>query len=94
MWINDKPVNELPIAPLVKKDNIPAVCQTDNFFFKGEVITRATFQVFVEGILHQFIAEHNARSLSTSLEIDEKIEKQWDGLKLDQIAETPYTFYF
>ena len=39
------------------------------------------------------IAEHNCRSQCTSLEVDGKIVKQWDGVSLDQIAAEPYTFY-
>ena len=39
------------------------------------------------------IAEHNCRSLCTSLEVDGKIIKQWDGVSLDKIAAEPFTFY-
>ena len=61
--------------------------------FLGDVIKRVTFQLFIEGLLHQFIADHNARSLCTFLEVDGKIEKQWDGVTLEKLAEQPYTFY-
>ena len=50
--------------------------------FLGDVIKRVTFQLFIEGLLHQFIADHNARSLCTYLEVDGKVNKQWDGLTL------------
>ena len=54
---------------------------------------RVTFQLFIKGLLHQFIADHNSRSLTTFLEVDDKIEKQWDGVSLEQLATEPYTFY-
>ena len=75
------------------KENIPAVCQSENLIFLGDVTKRVTFQLFIHGLFHQFVAEHNARSLCTFLEVDGKISKQWDGLTLEQIAEIPYTFY-
>ena len=59
----------------------------------GDVVKRVTFQLFIEGKLHTFIADHNARSLCTFLEVDGKIDKQWDGLTLEKLAEQPYTFY-
>ena len=55
--------------------------------------TRITYNVFLKGILSQIVAEHNRRSLCTLIEVDGKIEKQWDGLTLQKLAETPYTFY-
>ena len=55
--------------------------------------TRITYNVFLKGILSQIVAEHNRRSLCTLIEVDGKIEKQWDGLTLQKLAEIPYTFY-
>ena len=83
LWINDTIVSQLPIAPLIEKENIPVVCQSDNLVFLGEVTKRVTFQLFINGLIHQFVADHNARSLCTFLEVDGKIEKQWDGLSLE-----------
>ena len=83
LWINDMLVTDLPKAPLIEKDNIPVVCQSDNLVFLGEVTKRVTFQLFVKGLLHQFVADHNARSLCTVLEVDGKLNKQWQGLKLE-----------
>ena len=57
------------------------------------MVKRVTFQLFIEGLLHQFVADHNARSLCTYLEVDGKISKQWDGVTLEQLSEQPYTFY-
>ena len=91
--INEVLVSELPPAPPIKKDNIPLVCQSDNHVFLGDVTKRVTFQLFIEGLLHQFIAEHNCRSLTTFLEVDDKIMKQWDGVTLEKLSEQPYTFY-
>ena len=39
------------------------------------------------------MAEHNCRSLCTSLEVDGKVIKQWDGVRLDKLASEPFTFY-
>ena len=64
-WINGTLVTELQKAPLIQKENIPVVCQSENMVLLGDVIKRVTFQLFIEGLLHQFIAEHNARSLCT-----------------------------
>ena len=55
--------------------------------------TRITYNVFIKGILSQIVADHNRRGLSTIIEVDGKIEKQWDGLTLEQLAEISYTFY-
>ena len=93
MWINEVPVTDLPAAPPIKKDNIPVVCQSDNLVFLSDLIKRVTFQLFIKGLLHQFVAEHNVRSLCTFLEVDGKINKQWDGLTLKQFSEQPFTFY-
>ena len=82
-YINDTLVSELPKAPLITKSNIPVVCQSDNLVFLGDVTKRVTFQLFIEGLLHQFVAEHNARSLCTFLEVDGKVNKQWDGVTLE-----------
>ena len=78
---------DLPPAPPIAKEDIPVVCQSDNYEYKGEVTTRITYNVFVEGTLSQIVAEHNRRSLSTSVEVDSKIEKHWDGMTLDQFSE-------
>ena len=58
-----------------------------------DIIKRVTFQLFILGLLHQMIAEHNCRSLCTSLEVDGKVIKQWDGVSLNKIAAEPFTFY-
>ena len=75
-------VTDLPPAPLVAKENIPIVCQSENFVYNGEVTTRITYNVFVKGILSQIVAEYNRRSLCTSVEADGKIVKQWDNKTL------------
>ena len=59
----------------------------------GEVTTRITYQVFIEGVMSIIIAEHNRRSLCTTLEVEDKVIKQWDGVTLEKFAEQPYTFY-
>ena len=59
----------------------------------SDIIKRVTFQLFIFGILHQIFAEHNCRSLCTSLEVDGKIIKQWNGVSLEKIASEPFTFY-
>ena len=87
LWINEVLVCQLPAAPPIKKDNIPVVCQSENLVMLGDIIKRVTFQLFIEGMLHQFIAEHNARSLCTFLDVDGKVNKQWDGVTLAQLAE-------
>ena len=69
------------------------VCQSENLVFLGDVTKRITFQLFIHGLLHQFVADHNARSLCTFLEVDGKINKQWDGVTLEQLSEQPFTFY-
>ena len=66
---------QLPAALPIKKDNIPVVCQSENLVMLSDIIKRVTFQLFIEGLLHTFIADHNARSLCTSLEVDGKIDK-------------------
>ena len=86
-------MTDLPSAPAIEKEDIPDVCQSENFVFRGEVTVRTTFNVFVKGILSQIVADHNRRSLCTILEVDGKIVMQWDGVTLDKLAETPYTFY-
>ena len=78
---------DLPSAPPIRKENVPDVCQSDTLSFLGEVKKRFTFQLFIYGLLHQIIAEHNARSLTTSLEVEGKLEKQWEGQTLDKVAE-------
>ena len=83
LWINNVLAEDLPEAPLLKKENIPVVCQSENMVLLGDVIKRVTFQLFIEGLLHQFVADHNARSLCTFLEVDGKINKQWDGVTLE-----------
>ena len=93
LWINDTLSTRLPDAPLIEKENIPDVCQSDNLVFLGEVTKRVTFQLFINGLLHQFVADHNCRSQCTYLEVDGKINKQWDGVSLEQLATQPYTFY-
>ena len=55
------------------KENIPIVCQSENFVHRGEVTIRVTFNVFIEGLLSQIVADHNRRSLCTLLEVDGKI---------------------
>ena len=82
LWINGTTVQDLPKAPAIPKDKISAVCQSDTLIYRGEVTTRFTFQVFVEGVMSQIVAEHNARSLCTSVEVDGKLNKQWEGLTL------------
>ena len=64
-YVNDTLASDLPKAPLTNKADIPLICQSDNLVFLGDVVKRVTFQVFIEGLLHQFIADHNARSLCT-----------------------------
>ena len=86
LWINDVLASELPKAPPIEKDHIPTVCQSENLVLMGDTIKRVTFQIFVHGLMHQIVADHNCRSLCTSLEVDDKIIKQWDGLRLDEIA--------
>ena len=86
-WVNDTLASDLQKAPPINKENIPVVCQSENLVLLGDVVKRVTFQLFIEGLLHQFVAEHNARSLCTSLEVDGKIDKQWDGLTLEKLAE-------
>lgn len=49
--------------------------------------------MFFKGILSQIVVDHNRRSLCTIIEVDGKVEKQWDGLTLEQFAEMPFTFY-
>lgn len=93
LWIDDIFPEDLPDAPPVKKEDIPTVCQSENFEYFGEVTTRITFNVFLEGILCPIVAEHNRRSLYTFLEVDGKVEKYWEGITLDKLAEQPYTFY-
>jgi len=92
MWINGEYVNDLPIAPPIPKDSIPVVCQSDTLIVKNNVTTRVTYQVFIEGIMSVIIADHNARGLTTVLEVDGKIYKQWDGMKIEEFAKHPYTF--
>ena len=75
LMIDGTLVTDLPPAPPIAKDDSPVVCQSDNFEMKGEVITRTTFNIFVEGILSSIVAEHNRRSLCTLIEVDGKIEK-------------------
>ena len=86
-------VRDLPPAPPVKKEDIPVVCQSENLVFIGEVTTRITYQVFIEGEMSIIIADHNRRSLCTTLEVEDKVIKQWDGVTLEKFAEQPYTFY-
>ena len=69
------------------------MCQSDNLVILNDIIKRVTFQLFILGLLHQMIAEHNCSSLCTSLEVDGKVIKQWDGVSLDKIAAEPFTFY-
>ena len=64
-WINGILVTTLPKAPPIKKENIPIVCQSDNLVFLGEVTKRTTFQIFIDGQMEQFVADHNARSQCT-----------------------------
>ena len=75
MWVDDILVTDLPPAPPIAKEDIPVVCQSEKFEYKSEVITRTTFNVFVEGILSQIVADHNRRSLCTIVEVDGKLEK-------------------
>ena len=84
---------ELPKAPLIEKENIPILCQSENFVFNSEVTSRITYNVFIKGLLSQILAEHNRRSLCTKIEVDGKIVKQWDGMTLEQFADQPHTFY-
>ena len=65
LWVNDILATALLKAPLIKKENIPPVCQSDNLVFNGEVTKRTTFQIFIDGLLEQIVANHNARSLCT-----------------------------
>ena len=83
----------MPPAPPIEKDNIPIVCQSENFIINSEVLIRITYNVFVKGILSQIVAEHNRRSVCTLIEVDGKVIKQWDDLTLTQFAEQPYTFF-
>ena len=85
---------ELPPAPPVLKDNIETVCQSENLVFRSDITTRVTFNVFINGILQSIVAEHNRRSLITTLEVDGKIEKQWEGEPIEKLGDEPYTFYF
>ena len=93
LWIDQTLVTELTRAPAIEKEDIPDVCQSENFVFNGEVTVRTTFNVFVKGILSQIVADHNRRSLCTILEVDGKLVEQWNGVTLDKLSETPYTFY-
>lgn len=65
LWINDIQASTLPKAPPLKKENIPIVCQSDNLVLLGDVTKRTTFQIFIEGLMEQIEADHNARSLCT-----------------------------
>ena len=76
-------VLNLPPAPPIAKEDIPEVCQSENYEFEGEVTTRITYNVFIKGELSHIVADHNRRSLCTFIEVDGKIEKQWDGLTLE-----------
>ena len=84
-WINEVLAKALPKAPPISKDNIAPVCQSDNLVILNYNLKRVTFQLFIFGLLHQIIAEHNCRSKCTFLEVDGKIIKQWDGVSLEQI---------
>ena len=44
---------------------------------------RITYNVFIKGILSQIVADHNRRSICTIFEVDGKIEKQCDGMTLE-----------
>ena len=52
LWINEVLTTDLPVAPPIKKENIPVVCQSDNLVFLGDVTKRVTFQLFIEGLFH------------------------------------------
>ena len=86
LWIDGVLTSELPAAPPITKENIPVVCQSDTLVYRGEVTIRYTFQVFIEGIMSQIVADHNKMSLCTYVEVDGKVIKQWDGMTLEEFA--------
>ena len=51
LYVDDIKVTELPQAPPILKENIPVVCQSENYIFSGEVTVRKTFNVWIESSL-------------------------------------------
>ena len=43
LWINEVLASALPKAPPIQKDDIPAVCQSDNLVILNDIIKRVTF---------------------------------------------------
>ena len=39
------------------------------------------------------MVDHNRRSVCTIVEVDGKIERQWDGMTLEEFSKHPYTFF-
>ena len=85
-------MSNLPPAPPITEEGIPLVCQSDIDVVDNNVLMHITFNVFVKSILSQIVIEHNRDSVCTVLEVDGKVEKQWDGLSLDEFSAAPYTF--
>ena len=53
---------DLPKAPPITKEDIPAVCRSETIEHIGETVTRVTFQLFNDGVLTPWTAEHNKRN--------------------------------
>ena len=75
LQVNDTIAKDLPNAPPIKKENIATVCQSDNLVLDSEVIKRTTFTMFIDGLMDQFIADHNSRSMTTQYIVNDKIIK-------------------
>ena len=86
-------MKDLPLAPPIAKEGIPDVCQSEILEVKSEAMMHITYNVFAKCEHSAIVVDHNRRSLTTILEVDGKIEKQWDGLTLEKATEIPHTFY-
>ena len=92
-WIDDTLVTDLPPAPPIAKDGFPDVCQSEILEVKSDAMMHVTYNVFVKCLHSAIVLDHNRKSKITTLEVDGKIEKQWDGFTLEKALQLPYTFY-
>ena len=86
-------MTDLPPAPPIAKDGFPDVCQSEILEVKSDAMMHVTYNVFVKCLHSAIVMDHNRKSKITILEVDGKIEKQWDGLTLEKALQLPYTFY-
>ena len=92
MYFDDVLATELPLAPLIKKENLAPVCRSEILEHLGETITRITWLLFLFGVRVSFTAEYNRRMKTGLLQVAGKTVFQWNCEDPSDCPDLPHTF--